>query len=273
MPRSLLISAGENAVLRRLVQQLEGSAGLSSFETANALLWHARRFPPQTVVASDDLPDIGGADLLDILPILCPETRIVLCGADDPALERALQAIGGQFVPLTSTPDQNLRQLYQALNIEQPATLDVADTGASYPEPSWSGSAALSANQMSLLQPILQGLRRETAADMLLLTDTVGMPLFRLGEIDGLRTDVTGPLLAPAFYATGEFARQLADGAPQALYLYEGARHNLYAFNVDQRYLLALAIDRQRHAGVPAPPIWALAKRAIRRLQQALTSP
>lgn len=268
MSGSLLIAAGENAVLQRLAQQLDGP-GLSIFASANSLLWHARRFPAQVVVASANLPDIGGHDLLDILPILCPGVRIVLCGSDDPVLARALQALGGQFVPLTNSSDQNLRQLYQVLNIEQPAILDEQDAQSLYPEPGWSGSAALTMRQMGMLQQILQRLLRETAADSLFFGDTVGMPLLHLGQMPGLRTDITGPLLAPAFYATGEFARQLADQAPQAMYLYEGARHTIYAFNVDQRYLLVLALDKAHHLGAPAP-VWALAKRAIRRIQQAL---
>src|SRR3954447_6986856 len=111
MSGSLLIAAGENAVLQHLAQQLDGRAGLSTFASANSLLWHARRFPPQVVVASTNLPDIAGSDLVDILPILCPGVRIILCGVDNPELARALQALGGQFVPLTSTPDQNLRQV------------------------------------------------------------------------------------------------------------------------------------------------------------------
>jgi hypothetical protein len=271
MPGSLLIAAGDNAVLQRLAQQLDSRPGLLTFASANSLLWHARRSPPQVVVASTNLPDIGGRDLLDILPVLCPGVRIVLCGVDQPDLASALQALGGQFVPLTNAPDQTLRQIYQALNIEQPAIPDEPAARSLVPEPVWSSSAALSIRHRALLQQILQQLLEETAADILLLSDTVGMPLLRLGELAGLRTDVTGPLLAPAFYATGEFARQLADHAPQALYLYEGSRHNLYAFNVDERYLLVLAIDKTRHTGAPAP-VWALAKRAIRRLQQALSS-
>jgi DNA-binding NarL/FixJ family response regulator len=269
MSGSLLIAAGDNAVLQRLTQQLAGRPGLEVFATANSLLWHARRFPPQLVVASTNLPDIGGSDLLDILSVLCPLARLVLCGVDDPGLARAVLASKGQFVPLTSTPDQNLRQIYQALNIEPPALPEEPLEAPSYPEPGWSTSAALSPRQMAVLKQILQQLLWDTAAGFVLLSDTVGMPLLRLGDIAGLRADVTAPLLAPAFYATGEFARQLADRSSQALYLYEGARHNIYAFTIDQRYLLILAIDRTQHAGAPAP-IWALAKRAIRHIQQAL---
>ena len=69
----------------------------------------------------------------------------------------------------------------------------------------------------------------------MLLSDTVGMPLLSRGAMED--SDIVGPLLAPAFYATVEFARQFADHSPQALYLYEGTRHNIYALNVDQRYL------------------------------------
>jgi predicted regulator of Ras-like GTPase activity (Roadblock/LC7/MglB family) len=122
---------------------------------------------------------------------------------------------------------------------------------------------------MQVIQDLLQQLYQDTGANCLLLSDTVGMPLLGMGKVDGLRSDLVGPLLAPGFYVTGEFARQLDDRSPQALYLYEGARHNIYALNVDQRYLLTLVVDTTQHSGVPAP-IWALAKRAIRRMQKIL---
>jgi DNA-binding NarL/FixJ family response regulator len=269
MPSSLLVAAGEDAILQRLARQLDGYARLATFETANGLLWHARRFPPQTIVASANLPDIAGGDLLDILSILCPRARVILCGTDDPDLAQSLQALGGQFVPITSMPDLTLRQLYQVLNIEQPVPLDISALYALVPEQSWSTSAALSARQLSLLHVILEHVLRETAADIVLFSDIVGMPLICLGEMAGLRTEIMGPLLAPAFYAGGEFARQLGDQAPQAFYLYEGDRYNIYAFDVDRHYLLALAVDKAHHTGAPAP-VWARAKQAIQRLRQVL---
>lgn len=129
----------------------------------------------------------------------------------------------------------------------------------------------LTVRQRTAIEQLLRGVIREAGAQFVLLSDTVGMPLIELGEPPPLKVATLGPLLAPAFFTTAEFARQLEEDAPRSFYLYEGLRFNVYAFNIAGSAILTLVVDQTRHSDKPVP-VWAIIKRVGSHLQKLLDS-
>jgi len=260
-------------LLRSVAQHVAGRHNVAVFESANALLWQARRAAPQVVVAALALPDMGGEDLLGILPLLSPAVRIVLCGDGTPELAHSLRTTGGRLVLNTATPEARLAQIYLAIGIAPPdPETPVAPVPSHDSIPSRRrGARMLTVRQRTASEQLLRGLLREAGAQFVLLSDAVGMPLIELGEPPPLKIATLGPLLAPAFFTTAEFARQLEEDAPRSFYLYEGLRFNIYAFNIADSAILTLVVDQTRYLGKPAP-IWAITKQVGSHLQKLLDS-
>ncbi len=264
---------GDDALLRSVAQHVAGLPNVAVFESANALLWQARRAAPHVVVAALALPDMGGEDLLDILPLLSPAVRIVLCGDGTPELAHSLRTTGGRLVLNTAAPEARLDQIYLAIGIAPPTpetTVAPAPSHDSIPS-CRRGARIISVGQRTAIKQLLSGLMREAGAQFVLLSDAVGMPLIELGEPPPLKIATLGPLLAPAFFTAAEFARQLEEDAPQSFYLYEGLRFNVYAFTIAGSAILTLVVDQTRHSGKPAP-VWAITKQVGSHLQKLLNS-
>lgn len=146
MAPSIIIVPGDNLVLQRLGQQLAANADVVVLPSANALLWRARQEPPAWAVVDGALPDMTGAEIVELLPNFAPATRLVVCSPRTPELERAAQSATVQFVP-PGDPNQTLWAVYQALGIAPPtgmrpathevapATRGVAVSSASAPRP------------------------------------------------------------------------------------------------------------------------------------------
>lgn len=120
MAVQMLIVPGTNPVLMYVARQLEGTPQVQVVSSANAALWQVRRSAPRVIVADTQLKDIRGADLIEILALIEPNVRIILCGPEDEALARAVEARGGTMVVQRGNGETALRQVFQLLGIAPP---------------------------------------------------------------------------------------------------------------------------------------------------------
>ncbi len=121
MGSGIVIVPGKNAALQRIAQQLADFNDVTVLESANALLWRARQQPPDVVLADAGLEDMNGAELIEILPNLAPDSRLILCGARSRELDRAMKDTETQLITTDGTLDQTVWNVYQVLGIAPPA--------------------------------------------------------------------------------------------------------------------------------------------------------
>ncbi len=131
------------------------------------------------------------------------------------------------------------------------------------------GAQVIQPQQMSVIQTLLGNLAVEVGAHCVLLSDTVGMRLFEVGAVPPAIGPAIEPLLSTAFSTADQLARLLKEQEARSLFLHEGTRYDIYAFNVGQRFILTLIFDKNENAG-KLGAVWVYAKRAIRQLQITL---
>ena len=299
MAARILVVPGTNPVLSQVARRLEGNPNVAVLESANAALWRIRHAPPQILVSDSRLKDMEAGDLVDIVAALNPEVRVILSGGGSAELGRAVRAAGGQLIEHDKPPEQLVQQLFQILGVSpapaapRPVTGGVPTPGANRPaapDPSqkrpgaegggpaaadgqpWmprGGSQVIQPRQMNVIQILLGNLAGEVGAHCVLLSDTVGMRLFEVGVVPPAIGPAIEPLLSTAFSTADQLARLLKEQEARSLFLHEGTRYDIYAFNVGQRFILTLIFDKNENAG-KLGAVWVYAKRAIRQLQITL---
>ena len=130
-------------------------------------------------------------------------------------------------------------------------------------------SQVIQPEQMNVIQTLLGALAADVGAQCVLLSDTVGMRLFEVGAIPPAIGAAIEPLLSTAFSTAGQLARLLKEQEARSLFMHEGVRYDIYAFNVGQRFILTLIFDKNVNAGSPGT-VWGYAQRAARQLQMTL---
>lgn len=109
----VLIVDDHRAVREGLRELLNGEEGVSVVgEAANAreALAFARRLLPDMIILDNEMPGGSGLDLLPILRVELPNTRIVVFSLDGQARERA-QALGAAFVSKDAPSGEILRAI------------------------------------------------------------------------------------------------------------------------------------------------------------------
>lgn len=138
------------------------------------------------------------------------------------------------------------------------------------PAPRQSSTMVVTAVNLSRIQSILSDLWQSLSAQCTLLTDRAGMVLAQHGETDGLPMMILLPLLSTSFSTAGEVARQLKEEDAMTLYMHDGARYNLYCFDIAQRFLLVVVFDKNI-AATRIGSVWVEARSTIRKLKEALS--
>jgi DNA-binding NarL/FixJ family response regulator len=134
------------------------------------------------------------------------------------------------------------------------------------------GPLVLTAENLNPIRRRLSDLAQELGSDCILLTDRSGMPLVEVGSSSGLPMMILGPLLSTSFSTAGELSRQLREQEATTLYMHEGARYDLYCFDINQRFLIVIVFDKNTSGSrTKIGSVWVYAKRAIRDLQDALS--
>jgi len=132
-----------------------------------------------------------------------------------------------------------------------------------------SGSLVILPQQLSVLTKLLEVLAKEVGAQCVLLSDPAGMVLVQWGALPSVVMEMTGPLLATSFSTANQLARHLQEQDSSAVYIHEGSRYDIYAFNISYRVILILMFDKRVNPG-KLGTVWVYAKRAMKQLQQIL---
>lgn len=131
------------------------------------------------------------------------------------------------------------------------------------------GTMIVTADNLSRIQTILSDLWQSLSAQCTLLTDRAGIVLAQHGETNGMPMMILLPLLSTSFSTAGEVARQLREEDAMTLYMHDGARYNLYCFDIAQRFLLVVVFDKNI-AATRIGSVWVEARSTIRKLKEAL---
>jgi len=135
-----------------------------------------------------------------------------------------------------------------------------------------SGSLVLLPQQMNVLTKLLELLAKEVEAQSVLLTDLAGMVLVRSGALPGVAMEMVGPLIATSFSTTSQLGPFLQEQESNAMYIHEGTRYDIYAFNISNRVVMVVMFDKRIAPG-KLGTVWVYAKRAMRQLQHILKLP
>jgi hypothetical protein len=117
----------------------------------------------------------------------------------------------------------------------------------------------------------LDQLRFDTGAQVILLCDTTGQTIARIGDISYLNLNNLTALVAGGLSTTLEMCRVLGEKRALNLNYHEGDLFDVYSATIGENLFLLFVFDRRSRTsriGV----VWLYAKRAIETLQE-LTSP
>jgi ActR/RegA family two-component response regulator/predicted regulator of Ras-like GTPase activity (Roadblock/LC7/MglB family) len=151
---------------------------------------------------------------------------------------------------------------------EQPTPV-VEDPPAAPEGFSGSGAFVIRPQQLNVLNKLLEVLAKEVGAQCVLLSDPAGMVLVQWGALPSVVMEMTGPLLATSFSTANQLARHLQEQDSSAVYIHEGSRYDIYAFNISYRVILIIMFDKRVNPG-KLGTVWVYAKRAMKQLQQIL---
>ncbi len=116
----------------------------------------------------------------------------------------------------------------------------------------------------------LHDLRYEAGAHSVLLANTAGVLLVKVGSSEGFDAAELIELLRGSFDVPAALARQWHEERAFNLLYHEGVRFDLYAANIDAHLLVVMAFDR-RQGPTRIGVVWLYLKRAVQDLQNTLT--
>lgn len=115
----------------------------------------------------------------------------------------------------------------------------------------------------------LSGLLADTSARCILLSDSVGNVLIKLGDLGGLPTEAITSLLCGGIATLLEAGRNFEDRDVINLAYREGKQSDLYAINIRENWVLIIVIDR----GQMSPrlgTVWFYARKSVVQLNTLL---
>jgi DNA-binding NarL/FixJ family response regulator len=123
--------------------------------------------------------------------------------------------------------------------------------------------------QLKAIQKEIEELRRNTHARTILLNDSSGNILYRLGTMDGLPLEAFTSLLCAGLATLVEAGKSLDDGDAINLAYREGKLSDLYAINISGQWVMVLVIDRgQNYERLGS--VWYYARKSALQLKQIL---
>jgi ActR/RegA family two-component response regulator len=264
------VTAGEVKAVGAEFVALDGS-------TANAVraVYQALDIaPPPVLPSTSELQQTPPVEVKSVqMPVEQPQVRSA-APAPQSAAPAALQPTApvvpqpaAAAVPPKTTPSA------PASPKSRPAAAEPAPVAPVLDEPDEPFGSARSLiilpQQLSILNKLLELLAKEVGAQCVLISDPAGMVLVQWGSLPSVVMEMTGPLLATSFSTAHQLARHLQEQDSSAVYIHEGTRYDIYAFNISYRVILILMFDKRVNPG-KLGTVWVYAKRAMKQLQQIL---
>jgi DNA-binding NarL/FixJ family response regulator len=119
----LMIIPGSNEMLRALPTALSADIESQVIDSPNDALWEIRQSPPDVVIVDQNLPDMMGTDVVEIIPNFGIPTRVVLLSREPDEEVTRLARDAGVFALLTGNQTSDaLREVVLSAVAAPPVT-------------------------------------------------------------------------------------------------------------------------------------------------------
>ena len=271
--KRVLIVDDEPSVLLMLAESLEALDSGCIIETvANAkdALVKIQQEPYDLVITDYKMPGMNGLDLARVARRISPDTRIVLMTAfgTDGLKDAAdkLQLSGYLSKPFSIKQIRSIVE--RAVAQTAPASLSAEVATFKPPDHSLMMDTAQRTRAQSIYAQ-LQTLQSNTGARCIVLLSSSGYPIDTAGQTGGLDVSTISALVAANFIAASELARLLGRGSVFKSSYHEGqdgTDYNIYAYDVNGDYLLAVVFGVESKPGV----VWLYTKQTATLLAEIL---
>jgi hypothetical protein len=173
------------------------------------------------------------------------------------AERRSIEQIGAQVLRADAIQDELAPTVARMLGLQRRTPGAPATTGGDDRPPA----------TLADVQLLLDVMRRQARAQLILYADNVGNIVAQTGEIGGVELPALTSLIASGFVNSIEMGRLLRDPATIHLSVHEGAHFDCYSANVGDTRLIALLFDKQL-AEPRVGMVWLLMKRAAEQLRR-----
>lgn len=248
--KHVLIVDDEYYVALALADNLKKLGGYSiemaeSMEEALAKIQQAKY---ELVITDYKMPGMNGLDLAQAVRALSPGTQVILMtGYGTTGLQDTIKNLEiGDFInkPFTST---KIRQVVER------AMERVSDEDEDCSEMS---------PIEQLVHERLQALRYIAGARCVLLLSSEGYLVETAGQTNSLDISRVGSLLAANHTLSVEWARLMASDSVYESSYYEGSEYRIYAYEVNEKLMLAVIFSAESEAGT----VWFYAKQTAKAL-------
>jgi len=239
--RRVLIVDDEPRVTESLAASLSRIGEAYVVETAHSggeALAKIQQTPYALVVTDYMMPEMDGLELARAVRRVSPDTQVVLMTAYGGA---GLRDTAGQEL------DGYLDKPFTVAQVREVVKRAIGQT--SKKDPYHSGERALEHS----VHEQLATLQVDTGARCVVLLSSSGYPVETAGTTDGFDVTSVGALVAANFAAAAELARLLGKGSVfKSSYHegHEGTDHNIYAYDVNGAFLLAVVFGAESKPGI-----------------------
>jgi CheY-like chemotaxis protein len=257
MPKRILIVEDEESLAFLIEENLAELGPDYTTEVCGSgaeALARMRKQPFDLVISDLRMPGMDGLTLLSEIRRLYPHTRLVLMTAygDSRAEARARQLEVSRYI----TKPFHIEELIGAA---RDALGEVGGGGQ--------GMLFLADERFDILTGVLRSLQTEIGAQCVLLANTLGHLIARVGDTDDLDVSVLTSLLGGGFATSFELARVLQEPMMRNLNYHEGTRHDIYSASLGDDLFLSIVYAK------PSPnsqvgTVWYYTRRAINKMQE-----
>ena len=228
---TLTLAAG----LRKLGKQYIVDTANSGQEAINRL----RQLEYALVITDYQMPGMNGSTLVQKIQQLCPETLVILMsghGTDD--FRRDIVK-GLQLEAYLDKPFE-IEQIRQIVRQAVTKTQREQQTPPPVVQP----------KSQEILSDCLKEFRTNTGARCVLVLSNSGHVIETAGDTADLDTNGISALVAANFLAGVELARMLGNKSVFKRSYHEGPNYNIYAYGIDDNFLLAIIFGRESKQGI-----------------------
>jgi CheY-like chemotaxis protein len=255
MGKRILIVDDEKSTVFFLSENLTELGSGYEIETAGSgeeALHMIANHPFDLVITDLRMPGVDGLGLIEAIRATNPKTRLIL-----------MTAYGSDEVEASARRLEVYRYITKPFRVEE--LIDAARDALEGMAVNRKGMLILSDQRFEAITRRLEDLRGEIGAQCILLADTMGQPLARVGIAEGLDERSLISLIGAGFATSFELARHLAQEGALNLSYQEGATRDVYATNVGENLFLVMVFDKRLNTG-RIGVVWLYTRRAIKDL-------
>jgi CheY-like chemotaxis protein/predicted regulator of Ras-like GTPase activity (Roadblock/LC7/MglB family) len=203
--------------------------------------------PVDLVVVDYMMPGITGIDLARAVRQISPETQVVVMTAyGTTGLRNTAKYLGLDGYIDKPFSLEKIREIVKRAVDRTSQVLEEVETAENY-------------LPHDAIRRQLEGLQANTGARCVLLVSSDGHLVQVVGQIEGMKISSISALVAANFIAAAELASLLGNRAVFKSSYHEGEDFNIYAYDVNREFLVAVVFDAKRKPGA----VWFYTKQAV----------